>query len=443
MSETNSVQSDQLSLRPFSAQFTDKHLKASRKIYFQTLCGGSFALSLCIFSIFSIYWGALWKTPAHNMLGYVVDFDGSTIGSVVSSSLAASSAIVAWTVLPASSFPSGPSQVTDEILKEKAWIAVVINANATSKYNAAVAASDGSYDGSAAITVYATEARNENAFRSLLRPIVQSALAQITAGLALQFSKQLSSSASLGQLLSTAPQLIIAPVGFTINNLRPFDIPVASAVTFVGLIYLLILSFFIVMIGVSAREISGLERQLTTASLIRVRLASTFIAYFFISLFYSLLSLAFQVDFSRSFGHAGFVVFWMLNFVGMMAVGLALEAMITLLTAKFVPFFMIIWIIVNVSVCFLPLEVLPKLYHYGYAMPFYNVSKAVRTILFGTENNLGLNFGVLLCWSLISFITLPAFQWFVRRRHIRELNGFVKEKETEAYTREQEPRTVS
>lgn len=55
------------------------------------------------------------------------------------------------------------------------------------------------------------------------------------------------------------------------------------------------------MIGVSAREVSGLQDKLTTGSLIRVRLISVFIAYFMISLFYSLLSRAFQVDFSRKY----------------------------------------------------------------------------------------------------------------------------------------------
>ncbi len=34
----------------------------------------------------------------------------------------------------------------------------------------------------------------------------------------------------------------------------------------------------------------------------------------------------------------------------------------------------------------MPLAVLPNVYRYGYAMPFYNVSGAVRTILFGTKN---------------------------------------------------------
>ena len=40
----------------------------------------------------------------------------------------------------------------------------------------------------------------------------------------------------------------------------------------------------------------------------------------------------------------------------------------------------------NVSVCvFLP-QLLPPIYRYGYAMPFYNVQQTVRTIIFGTRN---------------------------------------------------------
>lgn len=42
--------------------------------------------------------------------------------------------------------------------------------------------------------------------------------------------------------------------------------------------------------------------------------------------------------------------------------------------------------IANVSVCVFPIEVLPSFYRYGYAMPFYNISRAMRTIVFGTKN---------------------------------------------------------
>jgi hypothetical protein len=40
----------------------------------------------------------------------------------------------------------------------------------------------------------------------------------------------------------------------------------------------------------------------------------------------------------------------------------------------------------NVSVAFYPIEVLPAVFRYGFAMPFYNVSSTVRTIIFGTKN---------------------------------------------------------
>ena len=47
------------------------------------------------------------------------------------------------------------------------------------------------------------------------------------------------------------------------------------------------------------------------------------------------------------------------------------------------------------SVSFLPIEVLPAIFRYGYATPFYNVSRAVKTIVFDTRNQ-GES---VLCWS--------------------------------------------
>lgn len=69
------------------------------------------------------------------------------------------------------------------------------------------------------------------------------------------------------------------------------------------------------------------------------RLFGSMSAYFLLSLAYSLVSLAFQVPFSNTgphpdtsvvsnpdaFGKGSFVVYWMLNFVGMYALGLASE----------------------------------------------------------------------------------------------------------------------
>ncbi|KAK0458673.1 uncharacterized protein EV420DRAFT_1270342 [Desarmillaria tabescens] len=431
MSDTASIVTvqDEKPVAPilFSNEFTDKEVAVQRKAYIKSLVVGCLSMIIVIFTVFSIYWGALWKVPDHKLPGWVVvswTFDGSTVGSAVTSALlsdTSSSSRVAWKQMPASDF-SGLDEVGHWIVEQKAWVAVVIHANATSTLTSAASSIDSSYNGTQALTVYAVEARNENAFRSLLRPYIMTTMATISQNFAQTFATQLanSSSSSIASILQSAPQIITQPISYAIDNLRPFDVPVASAITFVGLIYLLVLCYFIVLIGSGARMTSGVEMKLTTKSLIKVRLASTFALYFVISLFYSTLSRAFQVDFDRKFGAAGFVIFWMLNFVGMLSVGLALEAMITLLTPKFMPFFMITWIITNVAVCFMPIEVLPHFYRYGYAFPFYNVSGAVRTVLFGTKNQLGLHFGVLLAWTIVSLFTLPLFQWNARRMLTRQ-----------------------
>jgi hypothetical protein len=103
-------------------------------------------------------------------------------------------------------------------------------------------------------------------------------------------------------------------------------------------------------------------------------------------LFYAFISLAFETPFNRWFGPSGFVIYWMMSFCAMSALGFATESAITALTPRFFPFFLLLWIVSNVSVCFFPIQALPAIFSYGYAMPFYNVSRTVRTIVFNTKN---------------------------------------------------------
>ncbi|KAF8073458.1 hypothetical protein FPV67DRAFT_1736907, partial [Lyophyllum atratum] len=418
--------------KPFSRGFFDKNNAVGRATYFKVLFGGMFSIIVVIFALFPIFWGALWKTPVRNLNGWVVDFDGGLVGQTVVQALTSQQVSqmgkVTWTAIPASQFQNGLGELGDAVVEEKTWAAVAtsqpfpVHAGTTTRLQASYTTPNASYDGTDAITVYVAEARNENAFRSLIRPSVSSALDKISQTFALQSVARLTSSQNLTTLLTISPQTVLTPISYTFDNTVPFDKPVASAVTFVGLIYQLILSFFIVMICSAAREAAGLNRNLALRSLIITRYVSSFGAYFVVSLFYAMLSLAFQLDFSRKFGHGGFIIFWMLNWVGMLAVGLALESLLTLLTQRFMPFFMIIWIIANVSVCIFPIEVLPVVFRYGYAMPFYNVSHAVRCIVFGTKNTVGVNFAVLIAWAAVSCLTLPLIQWFVRRGDIAQSN---------------------
>ncbi|KIM91852.1 hypothetical protein PILCRDRAFT_761064 [Piloderma croceum F 1598] len=409
---------------PFSNGFFDKDpiTSKARAEYLKLLVAGTMLVSVAIWAVLSIYWGALWKTEdlIHNLEGWVVDFDGGEVGSAVTQYFAAIHAKdhLSWRVQSADLFPNGPGDLAHAVVEEKCWVAIAINPGATNTLTQAVDTANATYNSTLAVTAFGNEARNENAYSFLIVPNLQQPLQQISQQFANQNAQQLASRTNLQAILSQAPSLVTQPLGYTIDNLRPFDIPVAAAVDFVGLIYLLILSFIIAAQQLNARLQSGIQRRLRMKSLLILRIVAPIITYFWISLMYSALSQAFNVPFNRKFGHSGFLVYWMMSWCGMMALGLALEAALTLLTMKFIPFFLILWIITNVSVCFYPIPVLPSIYRYGYAAPFYNVSNAVRTILFNTRNQVGLNFGVQLAWVGISCLTLPLFQWYVRRQEM-------------------------
>ncbi|CAK5268026.1 unnamed protein product [Mycena citricolor] len=403
----------------FTASVFDKtpSAAASLKQYLRIMVAGVLAISFIIFGVFSIYWGSVWSTPRYAVDGWIVDFDGGQIGAAVSSAISSipSGRGIAWKILPAAQFPGGVADLEAAVKQEKMFYGLAINAGATANYTSALASASASYDGSNAIWFIGAEARNQNVYPIHLQ-IMTGELSSLTQRMARQMANNLTRNGNINTILTSAPQLVTDPVGYTVDNVIPFDIPVATAVTFVGLIYLLILSFFVVVMSAGARTAAGYEQTLKLRSIVLLRFASSFVSYFFISLFYTLLSRAFQVSYSRHFGQAGFVIFWFLNWMSMCATGLALEAMITLLTIQFIPFFLLLWIISNVSTCVFPIEILPHVYRYGYAWPFYNVEKAVRAIIFGTKNDIGLNFGVLLAWIAVSLITMPLFQFLARRR---------------------------
>lgn len=218
----------------FTMNFMDPSLASERAMFFKVLIVGFLGMVFIIFAFFSIYWGALWKVPAHQLPGWVIDYDGEAVGQAVSQGLLASSAQskIAWQVV------SGmrPSEVPELVHEHKTWIAIVsqycpffllqsakligilVNANATLHLQTA----DNTYDPTSAITVYGVEARNENAYRGILRPVSESTLQAIYNNFARQRISEISSDA-VSLLASTSPQALAQPLAHTLVNLAPFS----------------------------------------------------------------------------------------------------------------------------------------------------------------------------------------------------------------------------
>jgi hypothetical protein len=204
-------------------------------------------------------------------------------------------------------------------------------------------------------------------------------------------------------------------VGWTTVNLRPYTAPVATAVTLVGQIFIIIFTFMAAMANATARGL--VQKHLCFSSYVTLRIVVPLIIYFPLCLSYALVNLAFNLPFGARYNYpSGFFLFVVYIYLAMASLGLALESMITLLTPRFVPFFLFALIVFNVSPVVLPNQLQNPLYSYGHGFPIWNLSQAVRTIIFNTHSHLGVNASVLVGWILVSCGTLSGFTWFIRRQ---------------------------
>ncbi|KIO28765.1 hypothetical protein M407DRAFT_176434 [Tulasnella calospora MUT 4182] len=423
--------------RKFQHGFWDSEVAHLRKIYFKILGMTVVLLVVAMWLFFSIYWGSLGETAQHvpNLKGYVINRDGSAgeglLGQAIVAAFEANSRgegvpekqHLTWTVVDSSYLPSN-EDVAYAVVEEEVWAAVVVNFDATSLLTSARSSGNSSYDPRDAVTFYYNQGRNEIAANSFIVPyttaLLQSTLSAFNARTDSQYFAALANSADGAKqeamvAISRAPQTVSQPFSYEAVNLRPYTKTASQAVLLVGQIYIIILSFVITMTHDFARGI--ISPFLRFNSYARMRLLVPLVIYIPLSFSYAMVNLPFKITFDAKYTYAGgFFLFWVFVYMGMAALGLATEAMITLLTPRFIAYFLIALIISNVSVASVPIVLQPSFYQYGYGFPVFNLAQAVRTIIFNTKNHLGLNAGVLLAWVALSMITVPLFTWLMRRK---------------------------
>ncbi|KAI9679441.1 MAG: hypothetical protein M1817_005463 [Caeruleum heppii] len=449
---------------PKPVNFFDPALKAIRRQVF--LGWGKTTLILCTFilAVLSLYWGSqshVYKNMA-SLTVFVVDFDGLVapydnglpplVGPTVVQgvrmvlqqpqppavmSLNSPQPHLGYIPTPPSQFNNDPMAVREAVYHQKAWAAIIVNPNATALLREAVAQGNASYDPrGAAQTVY-VQARQETTYNNYIIPQLTSLETQITSTFGKMWAQMVLQNATdnpdVLANIQRASQAVNPAIGFTTINLRPFGPPVATPTITVGLIYLIIISFFsfsfYLPIHLKLLNTSPGQPRLKFPQLIIWRYISTVTAYLFLSLAYSFVSLAFQIPFrnapapptevannANAYGSASFVVFWTLNFVGMIALGLACENVAMLVGQPWTAFWLIFWVISNVVASFYEIATEPKFYYWGYAWPLQHVVEGSRTIIFDIHSRLGLNFGVLLAWAAVNTAFYPVCCFVMRKK---------------------------
>ncbi|KAG8685706.1 hypothetical protein FRC11_010194 [Ceratobasidium sp. 423] len=352
----------------------DPRIAPLRKIYTQIMVVTLTLTILVMWICFPVFWGSLARSAAHapSLTAWVIDQDGGEVGQTVVQGLLATTLSgkqhLGWRQMDANEV----LDAAEAVLEEKAWAAIVINAGTSARLNAARIAGNASYNPASAITFYYAQARNELATGNYVVPLTTAALTQIlqrfNTNSAASYLSSVSSNSTALRALILAPQTLTAGVWWTVDNLRPYNAPVATALTLVGQIYLCIFAFIMTMTNDAARGIFGPFLRLR--SYLYLRLLVPLGLYFPLSLAFAMVSLPFHPPFGAKYTYAGgFFLYFIYTYIGMAALGLATEAMITILTPRFMAFFLVPLIIVNVSVATLPFDLQPWFYKYGYGFP--------------------------------------------------------------------------
>jgi hypothetical protein len=291
-----------------------------------------------------------------------------------------------WTIKPAADFDHDPMRVRQGIYNGDAYVAIIINSNATTLLKAAVNHGNSSYDPTGATQVIYNTARDQTTMSSYILPALLDTLIPVVSNFGIEWATILSRNASTQNVFRT-PQAVNPAIGFSMIDLRPFTPPVAVPSVSIGLIYLIIISFFSFSFLMPIHSLFFRRKRhppVRIWQLLIWRIASTILAYFFLSLCYSLISLAFQIPFSNNpaphdvgaqnpngYRKGSFVVYWMLNFVGMSALGLPCENMAMILGMPYASLWLIFWVITNVATSFYALELASDFYRWGHAWPLY------------------------------------------------------------------------
>lgn len=456
---------------PAAVGFWHDGLAQTRKEVLLRYSRTLFVLCVAIMAILSIYWGTLFDVKAnlHHANVAVVSFEGqppyesyaSLVGPFVRSALEAEMASrrdhLGFQFIEPSKFDNDPMKVRLAVYNEDCWAAIIINSNATALLMQAVENGNASYDPRGAGSMIYNQARDIESYNFYIIPVLDRMALQITTTFAAYWAHRVLSNTSLSApTYSRSPQAVAPGISFTMINLRPFDPPGAIPTITIGLIYLIIIAFFSFTFFIPTHmkfivpNSASPHPPLKFPQLIIYRWCATITAYFFLSLSYSLVSLAFQIPFSHTpppspshlndgdghwtptepvlnanyLGHATFLVYWLLNWIGMAALGITCENMAMLLSAlsplPYSALFLIWWVITNVSTGFYAIELASDFYRWGFAWPLRHIVEGSKTLVLGTKSRLGVNFGVLIAWVVVGTCLFPVACCVMRWKHLKD-----------------------
>ncbi|GJN89695.1 hypothetical protein Rhopal_002682-T1 [Rhodotorula paludigena] len=460
--EAERAHSDQETLRedaedahgPLQVSLWDSALAEGRKAFLKSALLGLVLTTLCMFAVLPIYWGAYFRQEEnlYRLTVALVDLDspgaaaaGRTpaLGPALTASPAAIDSAqqyhLGFNVIDNTPFDisaatgSSPRGLdvhewAAQAIQDEDYFGVIIaNANATTSAVSAFEQLIGGtqqvqYQSQGAMSMYYSEGRNFEtsafiAYYSINTYVMPDAGSALVAQLAPRLSALTAD--QYGAINRTALASVMSkPFSPATWNIRPISEFAGIPATSVGMLYLLVFTYFISLFWFIARQ--PIERKLRLSDLVALRLLVPVVQYLFISLWISLVTMAFGVTFERHHGHGGFPLFWLSNFLAQWGSGMPMEIALAFLGPRYTAFFLVFWIILNVSVSFIDIADQSHFYSYGFILPIYQAVQNGKTIAFGTKNRFAQYFGVEVAWVVVGSVALVGVVIFQRKQQERQ-----------------------
>lgn len=331
-----------------------------------------------------------------------------------------------WSVQPYKDL----SSVIKDVENGNYWGAMVVQTNASSTLNRALSVPLTNYDPTKAFLFIYDGGRDPLTVKPYIVASMYTQFLQFTkffnpAWIRFVLEYADDSNATLTPLAS-APQVLGTPVAFEELDLHPPTATIITSATTVAYIWIFLVA------GGSTYLVTHIVQPLTRHSSVRktmlLVLGPLLVFLLTLSMTYSVLLRLFGVPFDSA---SQFISVFGAMFLLQAAVASMVLFLIFLIPVVFIPSFTITFVVMNVIAVFNPVELMPRFFHWVYAMPFLNAVQMARFVLMGSYERLEYNLPILFAWIVVPVTLLP-FAIARQKRLVME----VQELERQQYERE-------
>ncbi|KAH0284630.1 hypothetical protein M436DRAFT_44140 [Aureobasidium namibiae CBS 147.97] len=332
----------------------------------------------------SYLFGSLFKSEhrVHNLHILTVDYDGGVIGKSLQGAI---------TQLKADTFPTfdienttkypAVEDIVRSVRKGEHWAAVFSHAGASERLAAALEGGDAAaaYDSTNTLTYVWNEVR----YPAMEDGTIKSSMSQLMAVARIAYNHMNGTGAlqTLNKNDPAALQVFLDPIQAGEINIMPTTQGTRVLYNTVAMVLPIILQFFFLMAinGVSAEFKLYSHLPVLNNGIIRLVLS---LSYTFIgSLCWAGYVWAFRETWSVGAGQffCTWVIIWLFMHINFIVIDVATG----FIPMTFLPFFVLTWVILNVTSTIWPFELAPAFYRWGYVLPAHEVWQVLIQIWSG------------------------------------------------------------